>query len=240
MRIAASAFFLIWLPCLYGEELETPGQEVLREIAESSAAGRNAKWAGLLNEAADLHAYPASAGEAEALRHAAATALAAESERVLLAAIRAVGRMRHLAVDKEIAVFLRPLKPSGVETERLLAAIEAAARMHTPALLAPLSRQARQGEHMVVAEQAWKAIGAYEMAPMESRRAATDTALQGAESLARGSGKKKRARWRRLRAPALRALQRLIGRKLNTVAQFGDWWRIARKRDDPWARTGQH
>ncbi|MEE8107030.1 MAG: hypothetical protein V3T86_15955 [Planctomycetota bacterium] len=236
MRIGASAFLLASLTCVFGEELETPGEEVLREIAESSGAGRYAKWAGLLNEAADLHAHPASAAEAEALRQAAAAALATKSERVLLAAIRAVGRMRHVAVDKEIAVMLRPLKPTGVETERLLAAIEAAGRMHTPPLLTPLSKQARQGEHMVAAEQAWKAIGAYERTPTDLRRAAADKALEGAESLARGSGKKKRARWRRLRAPALRTLQRLIGRKLNTVAQFADWWRIARKQEDPWAQ----
>ena len=83
---------------------------------------------------------------------------------------------------------------------------------------------------MTVADQAFFALGEYSRAPVNVRKHVVGKVL-GICKTARNS----RSRWNRLRAPGLRALQRLIGRRLNKVSQFLDWWDVVKSRRNPFA-----
>ena len=49
----------------------------------------------------------------------------------------------------------------------------------------------------------------------------------------RQSLSRQRQPWRRPRAPGLRALQRLLGRRMNSVQHFTDWWEAVKDNPDP-------
>jgi hypothetical protein len=90
---------------------------------------------------------------------------------------------------------------------------------------------ARDCPDLVVAEQALLALGGYAKCERDVRERAFREALQLAQLVS-----KRPPRWQRLQWPTLRALQRLSGKKLNSVEQFNDWWRHARGQKDPWGR----
>lgn len=222
--------FWILLLCagVGAEELSTPGEEVLRELADTPDDDR-AKIA-LLREATELYRYPASEKEAQALFEAAGKATRSKNAEVRLAAVRAVASMGHPKAAALIEPFLREKNPKPEERPALLSAIEAAGRLHDPTLIPSLLALAKSGKDPTIADQALLALGRFHALPMRQRKALVDKALDLTKSMARN-----RRRWSRMRAPGLRCLQLLTGQKLNSVDLFIDWWKVAKDRKDPFA-----
>ena len=112
----------------------------------------------------------------------------------------------------------------------MLAAVQAAGRLRAQSLVPRLRELARKSANMTVADQAFMALSEFCRAPIPVRKKVTEGVLADCQSLTRN-----KRRWRRLRAPGLRALQRLIGRRMNSVGQFAAWWKVAKTRKDPFA-----
>ena len=119
----------------------------------------------------------------------------------------------------EGAAYVEPFLRSGeVEKDEeplVLAAVEAAGRLRPPVLVPQLLRLAQGSPNLTLADQALVALGRYRDADPELRRQVAAKVLDVCESLSR-----QRPRWQRLRAPGLRALQLLTGRKLNSLEMF--------------------
>jgi len=211
-----------------GEELLTPGEAVLRELARARAAGDHETAVERLREVGDLYRYPASEAEAKRLLEAAADAARAEELRVAVAAWRALGRTRSAAAAEHVARALKTPRLIPAGTPALVAAVQAAGRIRHRSLYPPLLRLAKSGRHPTVSDQALFALGEYGRSDPSMRRKVFEEVLDLCPSLMRS-----RKRWRRLRAPALRALQILSGRRMNSVAMFEDWWNAAKSRPDP-------
>ena len=219
---------------LAAQELRTPGEEVLEEIYAARALNDEAALAKSLREAGEIHRYPAGEREARALLDAVLPSLKARADQVVIAALDALARMAAEETGREIEPFLRSFKPGLPELPRYLAALRAAAAVRAPVLVAPLLNVARKCEDITVAGQAWMALSSYHAAPPALRKQVVSKTLEAASALSRGQGRARRARRFALRPSALRALQLLVGRKLNSVEQFSDWWKIAKTRKDPW------
>jgi len=106
--------------------------------------------------------------------------------------------------------------------------VQAAGRLRVPALVTPLLKLAKGSPDNTIAERAFFALGEYCKSEVAQRKSVTNRTLDVVQQVSR-----RRARWRRLRAPALRALQRLIGRRMNTVVQFTDYWKTVKDKRDP-------
>jgi hypothetical protein len=225
---AALAFVLLWSASLPAQELLTPGEQVLRDLRAALAAGQAKQCVALLGEVGDLHRFPASAAEAAALLRATADATRAKNRAVVVAALRALGATGAPAAGAHIEPFLRAAKPPAGQEEAMVAAVQAAGRLRLPAHVPALLKLAHKCPDRTVAEQALHALGGFCAADAAQRRHVTGKVLEVCQSL-----RHRRARWRRLRAPGLRALQRLTGRKLNRVSQFADWWSHAKTLRDP-------
>jgi hypothetical protein len=230
-RVLAVAAGLVAAGLAAAGDLQTPAEEVLFELRAALDGGDEARAEALLEEAGEIYRWPGSPEEAAALVGAAGEASRARSPRIAAAAVRALGRMEAPAAAAYVERFLRP----GAEGGRVLvvAAIQAAGRIRAPVLVPALLRMAREEADLVLADQALLALGEYGTAEAEVRKGVADKTLDLCQVLSRH-----RERWDRLRAPGLRALQRLIGRRLNTVGQFTDWWRHARTLPDPFAGPG--
>jgi len=233
MRAGTCAVLLFAAPAA-AQELRTPGEQVLEELSRALAAGDDARAASLVAEAGELYRWPASPEEAEALLRAAGEASRAKSPRVAAAAVRALGRTGAPAAAAYVERFLRAAKAAPGEEEATLAAIEAAGRLRAAVLVPALQRLAKDSPDLVLADQALLALGEFCGAERSVRKGVTDKVLDLCQTLSR-----RRARWDRLRAPGLRALQRLVGRRMNTVGQFTDWWRHARGQPDPFSAAGE-
>ncbi len=210
------------------QDLRTPGEEVLAGIKQALREARSEEAVKLLGEVGGLYRYPASPEEAKALLQAAGDAARARDPAVAKAALRALGETRSPDAGQHIEPLLRQLKPTPQQRELALAALWAAARTPSSVLVQPLVAQARKGYDLTLAEEAFKALGGFHAAPPDLRARVADQLLTTALLVSRKS-----QRWRRLRAPALMALQQVIGRPLNNVRQFTEWWAVARNRADP-------
>ena len=232
--IRCAAVVLVCAGSLPAQELRTPGEEVLEEIYAARVLNDEAALAKSLREAGEIHRYPASEQEARALLEAVLPSLRARTDLVVIAALDALTRIAAEDTGREIEPFLRTFKPELSELPRYLAALRAAAAVRAPVLVAPLLNVARKCDDITVAGQALMALSSYHLAPPALRRQVVSKTLEAASSLSRGQGRARRARWFALRPSALRALQLLVGRKLNSVDQFSDWWKIAKTKEDPW------
>jgi HEAT repeat protein len=201
---------------LSAADLETPGEEVARELREALARGDAAVARPLLEEAGEIARWPASPKEARGLVDLLAEASKSKDPAVAAAAVRALGRSGHEAAAAPLLELLAPQNPAGDAETLAIVAVQAAGRLRAAPLLAPLARLATKCESANVAAQALLALGDYSLAAPDLRREATAKALEAAQSIERAG----RDRWRRLRGPSLRALQRLAGRKLNSLSQF--------------------
>lgn len=229
-----AAILLVCGAPLGAQELRTPGEEVLEEIYAARALNDEAALAKSLREAGEIHRYPASEQEARALLEAVLPSLKSRADQVVIAALDALTRMAAEETGREIEPFLRSFKPDRTELPRYLAALRAAAAVRAAVLVAPLLNVARKCEDITVAGQAWMALSSYHATPPALRKQVVSKALDAASSLSRSQGRGRRTRWVALRPSAVRALQLLVGRKLNSVEQFADWWRIAKSLKDPW------
>jgi HEAT repeat protein len=206
-------------------ELLTPGEQVQRELSDALAKRRFDDAVRLLGEVGGLYRYPASQVEARALLALAASATRSESPAVAQAALRAVGGTG----AEEAAAILKPFLRS--RDPLALSAVQAAGRLRHESLIPPLLDLAKSAADATVADQALFSLGAYASSPPSVRRRVTERVLSLCQSISRN-----RQRWRRLRAPGLRALQRLMGRRLNSVQQFTDWWKFAKGKKDPFTK----
>jgi len=209
-----------------GDELLTPGEEVLRALREADDDDRDKIM--LLREATQIFRYPASEKEAAALFAEAGKATRSKRSEVRVAAIRAVASMGAPKAASLIEPFLREKDPTPEERPALLMAIEAAGRLHDATLIPSLLALAKTGKDPTIADQALLALGAYHELTNRERKALVDKALALAKSM-----KRNRRRWRRMRAPALRCLQLLTGLKLNSVDLFAEWWKVAKDAKEP-------
>jgi hypothetical protein len=232
--IRCAAILLVCGGPLPAQELRTPGEEVLEEIYAARALNDEAALARSLREAGEIHRYPASEREARKLLEAVLPSLKARADQVVIAALDALTRMAAEETGREIEPFLRSFKPELSVLPRYLAALRAAAAVRAPVLVAPLLNVARKCEDITVAGQAWMALSSYHAAPVALRKQVVSKMIEAASALSRGQGRARRARWFAMRPPALRALQLLVGRKLNSVDQFSDWWKIAKTQKNPW------
>jgi hypothetical protein len=208
------------------EDLPTPGEQVQAELSAALAAGDAARALPLVAEAGEicLHAY--SPAEADALLALIGTASRSPDQAIAVAALHALGRTGAPAAAAHVEPFLRAVRKG--QEKLVVAAMEAADRLAAPNLLPNLLDIARDCPDFVVAEQALLALGGYARAEPPVRERAFREALQVAQTLS-----KRPQRWQRLQWPALRSLQRVSGKRLNSVEQFTDWWRHARTRKDP-------
>jgi hypothetical protein len=230
MRGAMLILALLALPASAADELLTPGEQVQRELRAALAARNEDRAVALLAEVGGLYRYPASEAEAEALLRLAAEAARVRSSRIAVAALRALGETGSRKAAAHVEPFLRDLKPAAGEEARMVAAIQAAGQLREPGLVTPLLKLAKGSSDLVVAEQAFFALGEYAATDVALRKSVADRTLAVCEQASR-----RRGRWRRLRAPGLRALQQLIGRRLNSVTMFEIWWKVAKDRKDPFA-----
>lgn len=228
MRRPLLLLLLLALPAISADELLTPGEQVQRELRAALAAGDEDAAVALLAEVGGLYRYPASPAEAEALLRLAAEAARAPSSRIAVAALRALGDTGSHKAAAHIEPFLRGLKPASGQKGRMVAAVQAAGRLRVPALVTPLLKLAKGSSDLTIAEQAFFALGEYAASDVALRKSVAERVLDVCTYVSR-----RRGRWRRLRAPGLRALQQLIGRRLNTVTMFTDWWKVAKDRKDP-------
>jgi len=196
---------------------------VCAALSRALAEGREKEAVALLEEVGALYRFPASPDEAQALLRQASEALRASSPQIQAAALDALGHTGAEAAAAVVEPFLRSPKQDAVG----YAALRAAGRIRAPLLAPGLLRIAARAEEPLLAEQALAALGDYCHAPTELRKQVVQRTLDLCDSLSR-----KRA-WERLRAPGLRALQRLLGRRMNSVDQFADWWRAYRGEKDP-------
>ncbi len=205
------------------EELATPGEQVCGALARALASGSEESAVALLDEVGGLYRFPASPDEAQALLRQTSEALRSPSARVQAAALDALGQTGAEAAAPIVEPYLRSPKQDAIG----FAALRAAGRIRAPLLAPGLLRVAARTEEPLLAEQALAALGDFCLAPAELRKQVVQRTLDLCDSLSR-----KRA-WDRLRAPGLRALQRLLGRRMNSVDQFADWWRAYRGEKDP-------
>jgi hypothetical protein len=228
---AALAFVLLASVSLPAQELLTPGEQVLRDLRVALKAGKVEQCVALLGEVGELHRFPASADEAKALLRAAADATRDRNQTVVVAALGALGATGAPAAGAHIEPFLRAARPAAGQERAMVAAVRAAGSLRLQAHVPALLKLAHKCPDLTVAEQALHALGGYCASASAPRKQVTGKVLDVCQSLRR-----RRARWRRLRAPGLRALQRLTGRKLNRVGQFADWWAYAKTLRDPFDR----
>jgi len=210
------------------QELLTPGEQVLRELDAALAASDDDLAARLLAEAGELYRFPASPAEAQALLDALGGASRSKRGAVVVAALDALAATGAPGARTYVEPHLRTVRRG--EEPIVLAAVRAAGQLRAPALIPALLDLARQGNDLTIAEQALLALGEYRDAGSEVRGRVLKEVLATCQTL-----EKRRDRWNRLRAPGLRALQMLSGRRMNSVAMFADWWRFAKARKDPWA-----
>lgn len=208
------------------EELLTPGEEVQRELSAALAAADATRAVPLLEEAADLYLHPCTAEEAEGLLALLGAGARSSDKGIAAAALHALGRTGAPAAAAHVEPFLRAVKKG--EEALVVAAAEAAGRLAAGNLIPNLLDLGRDCPDLVVAEQALLALGGYAKAARDVRERAFRETLQVAQLLS-----KRAQRWQRLQWPTLRALQRLSGKRLNSVEQFSDWWRHAKARKDP-------
>ena len=220
------------------QDLLTPGEQVLHELddaltgavdgARGDVDGNVDRSVALLQEVGALYRFPASRDEAAALLKLAGRATRSKHAVVVKAALVALGETG----AKDAAEFIDPFLRTG-DAGLMAAAVRAAGRLqlrsHIPALL----KLAQKGGDLVIADQAFVALGEYCAAPIAVRKGVTDKALAAVRSI-RGNKK----RWSRLRAPAIRCLQRLTGRRMNSVQMFAGWWKVAKARKDPFSDAG--
>lgn len=208
------------------EDLLTPGEQVKAELSAALAAGDAVRALPLVAEAAEICLHPCTPAEAEALLALLGSAARSADQAVAAAALHALGRTGAAAAAATVEPFLRTVKKG--DEKVVVAALEAAGRLASPSLIPNLLDIARDCPDFVVAEQALLALGGYARSDKDLRERAFREALQVAQLLS-----KRPQRWPRLHWPALRALQRVSGKKLNSVDQFADWWRHAKTRKDP-------
>jgi hypothetical protein len=213
------------------QDLLTPGEQVLRELRLALSLGKPDDAVRLLGEVGGLARYPASPEEARALVELAGKATARKHGRtVVLSALQALGEAALPEGAEYLLPFLQSVKPRPEEREFTLIAVRSAGLLRSPRLLIRLVELARKSPDVTLADQALAALSEYRSAPVDLRRQVTDKVLEICQSISR-----RRDRWRRLRAPGLRALQRLVGRRLNSVAQFALWWKAVRDAEDPFS-----
>jgi len=201
--------------------LETPGEVVLAELAKDRTPA-------LLQEAAELHRYPASKDEKEKLFQAIGAATSDSRIEVKVAAILALAETGDARAGALLEPFLRETSPSREEKRVVLTAIEAVGRLKLDGLVTSLLGLAKGSRDMTVADEALLALGAFRDRNPRDRKALVERVLSLAKSL-----KRDRRKWRRLSAPALRSLQLLTGRRLSTLRLFEEWWDVAKERPDP-------
>jgi hypothetical protein len=216
------------------EELLTPGEQVLRELRLALSLGRSEEAVRLLAEVGGLVRYPASPKEALALVELSGKATARKhGQAVNLGALRALGEAERPEGAPFLVPFLQSVKPRPEDRELVFAALRSAGLVRSPRLVARLVELARKSPDLTLADQALMALSEYRSAPVDLRRRVTDKVLEICQSTSRRS-----LRWARLQAPGLRALQRLIGRRLNSVPMFQAWWKAVRDRKDPFSAAG--
>jgi hypothetical protein len=210
------------------EELLTPGEQVHAELSAALSAADPARALPLLEEAADLYLNPCTPAEAEALLALLGSATRSPDVAIAAAAVAALGR----TAAAPVAAIVEPLlkTPKKGEEKIVIAALGAAGKLAAPNLIPGLLDLGRDCPDLVASEQALLALGGYGRAGGEVRGRVFREVLQVAQLLS-----KRPQRWQRLKWPALRALQRLSGQRLNSVEQFADWWRVAKTRKDPFA-----
>jgi len=208
------------------DDLQTPGEQVQAELSAALAAGDAARAVPLVAEAAEIFLHPCTPAEAEALLALIGAASRAEDRAVAAAALHALGRTGAPGAAEHVEPFLRSVRKG--EEKLVIAALEAAGRLASGNLIPNLLDMARDCPDLVVAEQALLALGGYARCDRDLRERAFREALQVAQLLS-----KRPQRWQRLQWPTLRALQRLSGKRLNSVDQFNDWWRHAKSRKNP-------
>lgn len=210
------------------EDLLTPGEQVQAELSAALAAGDAARALPLVAEAAEICLNPCTSAEGEALLALLASATRSVDQAVAAAALHALGRTGAATAAASVEPFLRTVRKG--DEKVVVAALEAAGRLASPNLIPSLLDIARDCPDFVVAEQALLALGGYARADKDLRARAFREVLQVAQLLS-----KRPQRWQRLQWPALRALQRVSGKRLNSVEQFSDWWRHAKTRKDPFS-----
>lgn len=222
---------LLLLVCVAGaEDLLTPGEQVQRELAAALGAQDHERTVLLLAEVGGLCRYPASPAEAQALVRLAGEASRAKEPTVVVAALAALAKSGMRQAAPHVEKFLRGAKPPKGQERIALAAVHAAGRLRVAELVPDLLKLAQKSSDLTVADQAFDALGEFCRSERALRKQVTEKVLSACNSLRR-----QRARWRRLRAPGLRALQRLMNRRLNSVPHFQDWWKAVKDRKDPFA-----
>ncbi len=225
---------LLLLLGLGAMELRTPVEEALVELGAAQREGDAAAAARLLAELGELHAFTASDAERHAIVAALGEGAKSRDRTAATAALRGLGATGSEEAVAHLEPFLRSLVVVAEELPLRIEAVRAAGALHAPSLLMPLLHLARKCEETTVAEQAFLALGDYCRAAVPLRAQAVAKVLEAGIALERASGREA-VRARRLRAPMLRALQRLVGRPLNSTEQFADWWAAVKERKDPFA-----
>ena len=210
------------------EPLRTPGEQVLHALRGALGRSDDAAAVALLREVGGLVRYPASPKEAAALLKVAGEASKSKRVPVVIAALGALGDTRAAAAAVHVEPFLRAAKPAPGEEKIMVAAVRAAGRLRASVAIPALIKLASKSPDVTIADQSFGALGEFCGADDALRKNVTNKVLAACQLLSR-----KRSKWNRLRAPGLRALQRLTGRKLNTVTQFTDWWRHAKTLKHP-------
>ena len=226
----ALVFALLALPVLAVEELKTPGEQVLDELRAALASGETGRAEALLTEAGELYAWPATKGERDRLFDALAAATRSDRPSIQCAALRALGATGAPKAAELVEPFLRDLKTDAGGEAATIAAIQAAGQIRDRSLVAPLVKLATKSNQLTAADQAFLALGEWSRDSDSARKQVIEKVLSAANSTRRN-----RSRWNRLRAPALRALQRLCGRKLNSYEMFLDWWKHAKTLRKPFS-----
>lgn len=221
-RLLLCCALVAW-PAFADEPLRTPGEQVLDALRDALAKGETARAEALLTEAGELYAWPASTRERDQLFEAIAAATRAPQPAVCCAALRALGATGSPKAAEQVEPFLRELRTGADGESVAIAAVRAAGRLRHRSLVAPLVKLAQKSSHMTVADQALLALGEWCREPDAARKQVVEKVLSTTNSLRRD-----RRRWNRLRAPALRALQRLCDRKLNSYQMFLNWWKHAK------------
>ena len=174
---------------------------------------------------APVHAEVATA-EAKALLDLAAKAARHKNPAIAHAALQAVGATRAPEGAAILKPYLRSKEPLA------LAAVQAAGKLRHDTLIPSLLDLAKTSSNLTAADQALFALGAYCDSALAVRKRVTERVLSLCQSISRN-----RKRWRRLRAPGLRALQRLMARRLNSLQQFSDWWKFRKGSKNPFSAS---
>jgi len=229
VRSAARLVLLLGAVAAAGELL-TPGEQLLAELAAARAAGDAARAVPLLRELVALHEWPASPAEGERLFQAAVDATRDPLPAIRSEALASLGAIGDPKAGDVVAEFLKEKAADATEEGVVIAASRAAGRLRIASLIPPLLRLAQESRNAVVAEQALFALGEFAASGDSTRKNVIDRILPLAQALSR-----QRERWIRLRAPALRCLQQVTGKRLNSLQQFADWWKWARTQREPFA-----